>query len=149
MAARRHAGVRILTGVVVVVLLAACADAAASPAAVDPEGEWELVRGTVSGQEVPIPDGQPITLTIDGSSIRGRVCNTFGGRLTLSGGELQVGTLESTAMACLHEDLMTAEMLVMTGLSSARSIAVEDGELVIRGPGAELRYVRAGAQPRG
>ncbi len=147
-ALRRHARVRIAV-IVVALGLAACGDAAPSTGGGDPEGEWELTRGTVNGQDVPIVEEQAFTLTIDGSSIGGTVCNSFGGRVMVSGGTLQIVDLGQTAMACVDEDIMTAEMLVMTGLGAADSILVEDGELVIRGPGVELRYVRAGTRPAG
>jgi heat shock protein HslJ len=135
--------------IVVALGLAACGDAAPSTAGGDPEGEWELTRGTVNGQDVPIVEEQPFMLTIDGSSIGGTVCNSFGGRVMVSGGALQIVDLGQTAMACVDEEIMTAETLVMTGLGSADSITVEDGELVIRGPGVELRYVRSGTRPAG
>jgi heat shock protein HslJ len=130
-------------------LLVACGDAAPSASVGNPEGDWVLAAGTENGQDVPIPDEPPITLTIDGSSIGGTVCNSFGGRVTLSGGRLRIADLAGTAMACVDEEVMTAETLVMTALSLTESITVEDGELIMRGPGVELRYVEAGATPSG
>jgi heat shock protein HslJ len=139
---------RVLPAFLIVVLLAACGEAAPSDGG-DPEGDWVLTRGSVSGQDVPIPDGQPIRLTIDGSAIDGTVCNSFGGRVTSEGGRIRIVDLAQTAMACVDEEIMTAEGLVMAGLAAAEAITVDDEELLIEGPGVELRYVRAGAAGSG
>ena len=150
-ATRRHATVRFVP-LLVALVLSACGDAASSSAGEegsgDPQGEWVLTGGTVNGQDVPIPE-EPITLTIDGSTIGGRVCNTFGGRVTSFGGMAEIVDMGQTLAACVDEDVMTAETLVVTGIGAANTITVEDGDLVIRGPDVELRYVRAGARAPG
>lgn len=150
-AARRQATARVVS-LLVALMLSACGDAAPTSTGEDgggdPQGDWVLTGGTVNGQEVPIPD-EPITLTIDGSTIGGRVCNTFGGRVTSFGGMVEIVDMGQTMAACVDEDVMTAETLVVTGIGSARTITVEEGDLVIRGPDVELRYVRAGARAPG
>ncbi|MGZ8511810.1 MAG: hypothetical protein ACXWWL_00005, partial [Candidatus Limnocylindria bacterium] len=58
-------------GALLVLVLAACGGSGSTPQPDpgdgDPQGDWQLVAGTVNGQEVPILDDHRITLTLEGS----------------------------------------------------------------------------------
>lgn len=106
----------------------------------DPQGSWELISGSVDGAEIPLVDDHPITLTIEGTEIGGTAaCNSYGGRLTVTDGRLEIRDLGMTAMAC-EEPLMAAEAAYTVALNSVESIGGEGGELVLSGPNVELRF---------
>ena len=127
-----------------VLLLTGCGGAGPTPDAsgkpLDPQGAWRLVEGSANGAKVPIVDGHPITLTIEGSEIGGRAaCNSYGGRLTITGGRLEIGDLAMTAMGC-EEPIMAAESAYMAALGAVDAIAVDGDHLVLSGSGVELRF---------
>ncbi|MGH2416980.1 MAG: META domain-containing protein [Candidatus Limnocylindria bacterium] len=128
-----------------VLLLAACGGAGApspdpSGEPFDPQGSWRLASGDADGAEVPIVDDHPITLTIEGSQIGGTAaCNSYGGRLTMTGGRLEIGDLAMTAMGC-EEPIMAAESAYMAALGAVDAIAADGEQLVLSGPGVELRF---------
>ena len=106
----------------------------------DPQGSWELISGSVDGAEIPIVDDNPITLTIEGAEIGGTAaCNSYGGRLTVIDGRLEIRDLGMTAMGC-EEPLMAAEAAYTAALAGVESIGGEGGELVLSGPNIELRF---------
>ena len=106
----------------------------------DPQGSWELSSGTVNGAEIPIVAGHPITVTIEGSEIGGTAaCNSYGGRLTVTDGRLEIRDLGMTAMGC-EEPVMAAEAAYTAALGAVESIGDEGGELVLSGPNVELRF---------
>jgi heat shock protein HslJ len=106
----------------------------------DPDGSWQLITGRANGSDVPILDDHPITLTIEGSEIGGTAaCNSFGGRLTVSDGRLQIEDLGMTAMAC-EEAAMAAEAAFTSALAAVTSIEGDGHQLVLRGPDVELRF---------
>jgi heat shock protein HslJ len=112
-----------------------------APGGGDPQGSWQLVEGTVNGQPVPILDDYRITLTLEGSRIGGTsACNSYGGVLVVEGGRLRIEDLAQTAMACLDEAAMTAEGIYMSGLAAAESIGLDGDQLLVQGPGVELRF---------
>ena len=135
-----------------VLALAACGQSSPIPSPEpgdgDPQGDWQLVAGTVNGQEVPILEDYRITLSLDGSRIGGTsACNSYGGTLRVDGGRLRIEDLAQTAMACVDEAAMTAEAIYMSGLAVVESISLDGDELLIQGPGVELRYVELAPPP--
>jgi heat shock protein HslJ len=136
---------------VAAMILAGCGSPGTTPSpagdSFDPQGSWELTSGTAKDQRIPILDDHPITLTIEGSEIGGTsACNSYGGRLTVSGGQLEISELGMTAMGC-EAPAMAAESAYVAALGAVRSIAGGDELLVLRGPGVELRFERL-PQPR-
>jgi heat shock protein HslJ len=133
-------------------LLVACGSAGAPPPspsgdAFDPQGSWELTSGTADGTDLPILDDHPISLTIDGSQIGGSAaCNGYGGRLTVTDGRLEIRDMAMTAMGC-EEPAMTAEAAYTAALAAVDSIGGDGGELVLTGPGVELRFSALAAPP--
>lgn len=135
-----------------VLVLAACGQSSTTPSREpgdgDPQGDWQLVEGTVNGQEVPILEDYRITLTLEGSRIGGTsACNSYGGSLRVDGGRLRIEDLAQTAMACVDEAAMTAEAIYMSGLAAAESIGLDGDELLVEGPGVEMRFVELAPPP--
>ena len=129
----------------VALVLVACGSAGTPPSSpseepFDPQGSWELTSGRADGVEIPIVDDHPITLTIRGSEIGGTsACNSYGGRLTVTNGRLEIRDLAMTAMGC-EEPVMAAEGAYTAALAAVESIGGEGGELVLTGPNVELRF---------
>jgi heat shock protein HslJ len=126
-------------------LLAACGSAGTSPPGssgdpFDPQGAWQLESGTSNGAAIPLVDGHTVSLTIEGSEIGGTAaCNHYGGRLTVTGGRIEIGDLAMTAMGC-EDPLMAAESAFVAALSEVETIGGDAGQLVLRGPQVELRF---------
>jgi heat shock protein HslJ len=136
-----------------VALLAACGSPGGVPSPgasgdpFDPQGAWQLTSSTVGGGEVPLVEGHPVTVTIEGSQIGGTAaCNHYGGRLAVTGGALEISELGMTAMGC-EEDLMAAESAYMAALAVVESIGGDGDQLVLSGPNVELRFDRLPAPP--
>lgn len=138
----------------VLVLVAACGGPGQSPDPpppsadpVDVEGAWELLTGSSGGADLPLVADRPITLTITGSVIGGSAaCNTYGGRLTVAGGRLQITDLGMTAMGC-EEPVMAAEAAYMAALGRVEDLRLEGEDLVLEGPETRLRFGRLPEPP--
>jgi heat shock protein HslJ len=134
------------------VLLVACGSSGApssSPSgdAFDPQGSWQLTSGEAGGSEIPIVDRHPVTLTIEGSEIGGTsACNSYGGRLSVSGGRLEITDLGMTMMGCA-EPVMAAESAYTSALAAVESIGGDGDDLVLRGPDVELRFMALAPPP--
>lgn len=126
-----------------VLLLAACGSGGTPPpsnAEASVEGSWQLTTGRAATGEVPIIDDRPITLTVEGSSIRGTAaCNTYGGRLVGSGGRVHIEELGMTAMGC-EPDVMASESAYTAALGAVSQIGRDGDALVLIGPDVELRF---------
>jgi heat shock protein HslJ len=137
---------------VLVALLAACGSAWTSPPdptdePFDPQGPWQLVSGSANGAAIPLVDGHPITMTIEGSEIGGTAaCNHYGGRLSVTGGRLDFGDVAMTAMGC-EEPVMASESAFMAALALVEEIGGDGGQLVLRGEQVELRFDALSAPP--
>jgi len=136
----------------VALILVACASVGTPPTSpsgdpFEPQGSWELTSGRVDGAEIPIVDDHPITLTIEGSKIGGTAaCNSYGGRLTVTDGRLEIGDLGMTAMGC-DAPVMAAEGAYTAALTAVESIGGDGGELVLSGPNVELRFAALAPPP--
>jgi len=104
------------------------------------EGTWSLASGTTPAGPVPVLAEYPITLVISGSELSGTAaCNHYGGRFNVSAGGLAIGDLAMTAIGC--EEPVAASEAAYVGALQAVTAAARDGEeLVLTGPGVELRY---------
>lgn len=137
---------------IAVALLAACGSQSAptpSPSGdpFDPQGSWQLRSGSADGIEIPIVADHPITMTIEGSEIGGTsACNSYGGRLTVTGGRLRIGELAMTMMGC-EDAVMAAEAAYTAALSAVDSIGRDGQDLVLSGPGVELRFTALAPPP--
>jgi heat shock protein HslJ len=141
--------VALLAGALV---LAACAQPPVSAGPPDPTGPdiggaWELVELSRDGRPEPMPAGRGATLTVEAGEVRGiSFCNRFRGSYRLDGDALTITGLGGTEMACVP-DVMAAERAYLDALWLVDTAAVENGELLLRGNDAELRFRRPPAAP--
>lgn len=99
-----------------------------------------MTTGSVDGEEIPLLDSHPITMTFESGQVSGRAaCNGYGGTYELSGSAISIGDLAMTEMACLPEETMTAERLFTEAIGRVDTISVEEG-LTISGDGVELTF---------
>lgn len=124
--------------------LAACGADGAPPSTsepiADPAGSWRLTTGSLDGVPVPAVADVPITLTIEGAEVGGNsACNSYGGRLRVEAGRLEIGEIGMTAMACA-DDVMAAEAAYTQALSRVDGLRRDGEELVLVGPDVELRF---------
>ncbi len=104
------------------------------------EGSWQLTSGTVNGEEVPIIDTHPITITFEDGRVSGTAsCNSYGGEFDLSGSSISFGDLAMTEMACMPPETMDAEQIYAQGLLLVDTVTIDDG-LVLSGPDVELVF---------
>jgi heat shock protein HslJ len=114
------------------------------PSVVDPNGEWQLIEGSVDGQTLTLPPDVPVTLVVEGSGVSGRSgCNQYFGEFTLVDGRVTLGGLGGTEMAC-EEPIMALEAAYLGGLAKVDSARMDGETLVLTGPAVELRFERAG-----
>lgn len=138
----------IVASFAVLLIVVACSSGSATgtpsepPVAVDPNGEWQLVAGSVDGQALTLPPDVPVTLVVKGSGVSGRSgCNQYFGEFTLDNGRVTLGGLGGTEMAC-EEPLMTLEAAYLAGLAKVDSARMDGDSLALSGPGTELRFQR-------
>ncbi len=105
-------------------------------------GAWELTNGTVDGRAIPNVEGYRISLVMEGGSLSGTAaCNGYGGDYTVDGGTVRIANLGATDMGCLPE-VMEAEARYLERFHDLDGMVVNGDELVLTGPGVELRYRR-------
>jgi heat shock protein HslJ len=139
------------------VLVAACGGSGVSATpgsdAGSIEGSWRLIAGRANGAELPVLPQHPITLTIEGSQLGGiAACNDYGAHMTMRNGIPSIGGISANAARCedaaLEPDaVMEAEAAYLGALAAVSAIAREGAELVLRGPGTELRFAALAPPP--
>jgi heat shock protein HslJ len=113
------------------------------PAAVDPAGQWQLVAGSVDGQQLVLPPDVLVTLVVEGSGVSGRsACNQYFGEFTIVDGRVTLGGLGGTEMAC-EEPIMVLEAAYLAGLAKVDAARMDGEALVLTGPDVELSFERA------
>ena len=131
------------------VLAAACAQPGDPVAASNesPDGDWTLVSG------VPIVDGGPITLSIDGDDLGGRAaCNTYGGTATISGDTIAIpadgpgGTFFMTEMGC-EPSIQASESAFIDALFAVTNWVVTGDRLELTSATATLVFERLAPVP--
>jgi heat shock protein HslJ len=140
---------RVLMSAIAVVLIASCAgsDPAESPgegdgAATSPAGSWVLVGADPTFE---VPDDARVTLEViaEGDAWQAggtAACNSYGGTLVTDGGSWRVDGWAVTEMAC-DEPRMAAERAYLDALVAVDTWARPTrDELVLSGPGIELRF---------
>lgn len=103
-----------------------------NPASMFPEeaaGEWMLVEGEYDGGSIVVVTGHPISLTVAGQELSGKVCNEYWGVLDGSGRPTEFAT---TRMAC-QPDVMESESLYLKALAQGEVATIADGRLIVRG----------------
>jgi heat shock protein HslJ len=108
------------------------------PVALD--SSWKLLTGTVDGAQVPLAAGYRITATVRADSISGSTgCNSYGATLQQPDGSAGIGDLIQTTAGCGGPP-GPAERAYLAAVRRISSFAMDGAELVITGPGVELRY---------
>ena len=125
-----------------IALSVACSSASADD--LDITGNWELISGSVDGQAIPSLDGSPVTFDVTGTQIGGTsACNSYGAQMVLDGSSISIGDLTSTLMMCSPE-AMAVEVPYTAALQEVDAVSLDGGELVLTGPGIELRFALTG-----
>ena len=77
----------------------------------DPTGvAWELMEGTMDGDELTLVETHPITLTIEDDAASGTAaCNRYFASVAISGAAIGFDGLGATEMACSPEEIMESE----------------------------------------
>jgi heat shock protein HslJ len=120
-------------------LAAACGadDGDEAPASLDGTS-WRLVEG----MGITIPDDVEMTIAFEAGRTSGSGgCNRFMGSYDQAGGQLSLGRLASTRMACADE-VMSAERAYMSALESVTTSSATGGVLVFSTSSGQalLRY---------
>lgn len=130
----------------VALLAAACGDDQSTDAG-EPDGPlgfdgaWVLTAAAVDDMDLVLLDEHRVTMTIEGDVMGGRgACNGYGGAVTIDDGEVTVGDLSWTAMACVPE-AMAIESAFLSALPriTEATRAGDTAELV--GDGVTLSFV--------
>ena len=132
--------IRIAIALVAALVVAGCDLLMPAGDGSQPDGEWRLTGGMHSGDPLPMPDGAPITMTIDGTQVGGRAaCNTYGGELTIEDDRIIVGAMSMTEMGC-DPAIMEAEAAYIEALGDVTHWARAGDTLTLSGEGVELTY---------
>jgi heat shock protein HslJ len=133
---------RILLLIALFAFVTACS--AATEEEIDITGNWQLVSGSVDGQAIPLTDDSPVTLNATGTEVGGTsACNSYGGQFILDGSSISIGDLFTTLMMCTP-DVMDVEIPYTAALPEVDTAAIDGDQLVMTGPGIELRFSPAG-----
>ncbi|HUP14733.1 MAG TPA: META domain-containing protein [Acidimicrobiia bacterium] len=129
---------RIILLIALFSVVTACASATEDE--IDITGNWQLSSGSVDGQAIPLIDSSPVTLNVTGTEIGGTsACNSYGGRFILDGSSISIGDLMTTLMTCTP-DVMDVEIPYTAALAEVDTVAIDSDQLVMTGPGIELRF---------
>jgi heat shock protein HslJ len=119
----------------------------ARPPYVSSGNTWLLTEGAdPEGAIVPVP-GYRITLVFEGRDLGGiAACNYYGGEVSIEGVAFSTGGFSGTLMGC-EPEVMTTEERYLAALAAADTIATDDDELTLTGPGVELHFLLQDAVP--
>ncbi len=124
-------------------LPAAAPGAPSAAASAIADRSWEL--HALGAQSDPVGlDGNPLRLRLDSATSRAvgySGCNSYSGAYKLEGSMLTFGPTASTKMFC--EPVQALEDSYLKALGAVSSWQLSDGELTLRGDGAELRFREA------
>jgi heat shock protein HslJ len=119
--------------------------ASLGPPAEPPEivGEWQLIAGSFDGQPITVLQTAPISLEFDGTAFGGRSsCNWYGLLGTrIEPGKMSITAIEQTMRGCFG-DVGTSEREYFAALQRIDAFTVQDGRLILSGPGVELTFER-------
>lgn len=104
------------------------------------DGSWQMTSGTVNGEEIPLLDSHPITITFDGDRVTGTAsCNSYGGDFELSGSQIRFENVAMTEMGCFPVEAMVAEAMYADAITRVQSVSLE-GDLTLKGDGVQLAF---------
>lgn len=108
-------------------------------------GQWTLVDARDSAGDI---DTTPtaVVLTVDDTTVSGKVCNSFSGGYSLNGSTLAIDNLAITEMYCTEPaGIMDMETRFVTALGAANTVRYEGTNLVVTG--VDIRLVFAQSTP--
>jgi heat shock protein HslJ len=103
---------------------------------------WQLTGGSVDATPLqPISDA-PVTLAAVDSQIGGRAaCNSYGAEMTFHDGEITIGMIIATEMACEPAEIMTLEAAYLGGLQRVTTATrLSETRLTLNGEGVTLQF---------
>jgi heat shock protein HslJ len=108
----------------------------------DPTGvAWELMGGTMDGDELTLVETHPITLTIEDDAASGTAaCNRYFASVAISGAAIGFDGLGATEMACSPEEVMESERGFLAALSRVSEFSATEESLTLTGEGVELVF---------
>jgi heat shock protein HslJ len=133
----------------VALLIAACGGTGDAEGSLAPlNGDWVLTSGSDADGAIDLGDGQvEVTLTIDGSVWGGQVCNSYSAQdVEVGDGEVRIGDVPRTEMACLDQQLMAAEDRYLSAFVEVTDYEVTTDQLRLTGDGTELVYAPVPAE---
>lgn len=105
------------------------------------DGDWLLQAGTNHGVAIPTVAGSRVTFQVDGTKIGGSAaCNSYGGKIEVSGSSIAVSELIQTEMACLDNRLMALESAYLAALPRVTTAERSGNSLLLTGPEVEMRF---------
>jgi heat shock protein HslJ len=111
------------------------------------DGSWQMISGTVDGEQMPVIPTHPITITFEKGQISGTAaCNGFSGSYELSGSSISIGNLAMTEMACFPEETMEAEALFTRAITRVDTVTIDE-ELTLSGQGVEMSFEKLDPVP--
>jgi heat shock protein HslJ len=132
----------------VALLIAACGGTGDAEGSLAPlNGDWILTSGSDADGDIDLGDGAvEVTLTIDGRTWGGQVCNSYSAQdVEVDDGQVRVGDVPRTEMACLDQQLMEAEDRYLGAFAEVTGYQVTTDELRLTGEDVELVYAPVAA----
>lgn len=106
-------------------------------------GEWTLTAASDTAGAIDV-SATAVVLTIDDTTITGRVCNSFGGDYSLVGSTLKIGSLAQTEMYCTSPDgIMDLESRFVTALGNVNTARYEGTNLILTGVNIRLVFAQS------
>ena len=115
----------------------------------DPFGDtvWQLVAGSVDGNQLALLDKHPITISSDeeGSVGGTAACNSYGGTYTGEANDdgsvtITIGALSMTEMACSPDEVNQLETAYLAALARVSSADSDGDTLTLTAAGVELSF---------
>lgn len=104
------------------------------------EGAWQMTSGTVDGEDIPLLDSHPVTITFEGNEVSGTAsCNGYGGTFDLNGSSISISDLAMTEMACSPEETMEAEATFSEAITRVDTVSLDE-TLTLSGDSIEMVF---------
>lgn len=117
----------VVLGTCLITLLAACAQSSGASAALT--GTWYLL----SLHNKPLVAGSTITLKLAGERATGDSgCNSYGGKLSTTGEQLDISDIVSTLIACVDSAKMKQEADYLSTLDKVSIFEITEGKLTLK-----------------
>jgi heat shock protein HslJ len=143
--------ISLLTTAVLALGLGACGTSNNDTVPVDLFGvvTWQLTGGNVHGTALQPIDDAPVTLTVTEGQLGGRsACNSYGAEIRIHNGEIAIGMIISTEMACEPAEIMTLEAAYLGGLQRVTNATrLSETALTLNGEGVTFQFSPVSTSP--